>query len=163
MMGRVFIIAVVLAQLANADPAAISCNVTPGRIAENEVLKTSLWPDGKVVFEPRGPGFVFDDGSLSMKWPWTRKTQGFLAIEGQRLDDAAAPLRARILKGYGNSGFQSTVLIFPTPGCWQVTGSVGEGSITFVTLVEKVGDGPCWRETPPASSDPHCLTDGTKR
>lgn len=32
-------------------------------------------------------------------------------------------------------GFQVTGLIFPTPGCWEVTGIVGESKLSFVTLV----------------------------
>jgi len=30
---------------------------------------------------------------------------------------------------------QPTELIFPTEGCWEVTGRVGDASLTFVTLV----------------------------
>lgn len=33
-------------------------------------------------------------------------------------------------------------------GCWEVTGRVGEASLTFVTMVTKIGDGPAWRWTP---------------
>ncbi|PYV41517.1 MAG: hypothetical protein DMG06_16860 [Acidobacteria bacterium] len=36
----------------------------------------------------------------------------------------------------------ATALIFPTPGCWEVTGRVGQGSLTFVTQVGKIGEGP---------------------
>jgi len=39
-------------------------------------------------------------------------------------------------------------LIFPTPGCWEVTAQIGDRAdsrITFVTRVEKIGDGPQWR------------------
>jgi hypothetical protein len=108
----------------------------------NEALVTVLWPEGKVVFEPGGAGFVLEDGSLSMKWMWWRKVPGRLVIEGRRLDGSAPPLRARIPNGYGENGFQATALIFPTPGCWEVTGQVGDASLTFVTLVVKIGDGP---------------------
>ena len=95
-----------------------------------------LYPDGKVVFAPGGPGFVLEDGSLSMKFWWWR-VRGKLTITGRRLDAIAPPLRARIPEGYGDTGFQATALIFPTVGCWQVTGKVGESRLTFVTLVVK--------------------------
>jgi hypothetical protein len=108
----------------------------------NEALVTSLWPEGKVVFEPGGPGFVLEDGSLLMKWFWWRRLSGQLVIEGRRLDGSAGPLGARIPKGYGTTGFQATALIFPTPGCWEVTGRVGRRNLTFVTLVVKIGEGP---------------------
>ena len=105
-------------------------------------LWTVLWLDGTVVFRPGGPGFVLEDGSLLMKKPWWRGVKGKLTIEGRRLDGSAPPLRARIPDGYGDTGFQATAIIFPTEGCWKVTGRAGEANLTFVTLVVKIGDGP---------------------
>jgi hypothetical protein len=60
-----------------------------------------------------------------------------LTIEGRRVDATAAPLRASIPQGYGWSGFQATGIIFPTEGCWQVAGKVGQATLRFVTLVVK--------------------------
>ena len=111
----------------------------------NKALVTSLYPEGAVVFKPGGPGFVMKDGALSMKFGWWRLVPGRLTITGQRLDGPAPPLRARIPEGYGDIGFQSGGIVFPTPGCWEVTGHVGDRSLTFVTLVVKIGDGPARR------------------
>jgi len=101
-----------------------------------------LWPEGgKVAFRPGGPGFVLPDGSLSMKFGWWRGTPGKLTIEGKRLDAPALPLRAWIPEGYGDIGFQATMLIFPTVGCWEVTGEVGNSkSLTFVTQVIRIAE-----------------------
>jgi hypothetical protein len=104
---------------------------------QNEALKVGLWPNGKVTFRPNGPGQMAEDGSLAMKFWWWRLKPGALKIEGRRLDADAPPLRARIPDGYPR-GFQSTALIFPTVGCWEVTGHLGEEQLTFVTLVERV-------------------------
>jgi len=103
----------------------------------NGALWTVLWTEGRVVFEPGGPGSVEPDGSLSMKFPWWRGVRGQLTIEGRRLDATAPPLRAFILREYGDIGFQPTALIFPTVGCWEVTGRVSDSSLTFVTQVVK--------------------------
>jgi len=111
----------------------------------NALISTGLWSDGTVVFRPGGPGFVATDGALSMKWGWYRAVRGQLRIEGRRLDGRAPPLRAEIPAGYGDVGFQSSALIFPTPGCWEVTGHVGTASLTFVTLVHRIGEGPSTR------------------
>lgn len=101
-----------------------------------------LWPDGTVVFRPGGPGFVLPDGSLSMKFGWFRGAglRGKLTIHGRRLDASAPPLRADIPEGYGDTGFQATGLIFPTEGCWEVTGEVGDTRLTFVTRVVKINE-----------------------
>jgi hypothetical protein len=108
----------------------------------NEWLATSLSPlDGKVAFRPRGAGCVDGTGALWIKWPWWRKVSGELTIETTPLDGGQA-LKGRVLPYYGTTGFQPSSVGFPGPGCWQVTAHVGEGSLSFVTLVEKVGEGP---------------------
>jgi hypothetical protein len=143
-------IALLAASLGAQDtptPRASACPVTqpnvPGKHEyQNEFLKTIFWPDGTVVFEPGGPGSVEEDGSLGMKFPWWRFVDGQLTIDGHRLDGSAPPLRASIPGGYGDTGFQATGLIFPTPGCWEITGHVGDHSLTFVTRVVKIGEGP---------------------
>jgi hypothetical protein len=94
----------------------------------NGKLWTVLPPDGTVVFRLGG----------AEKFPWWRRVRGKLSIQGRRLDASAPPLRARIPEGYGDTGFQSTALIFPTEGCWEVTGKAGEASLTFVTKVVRV-------------------------
>jgi hypothetical protein len=101
----------------------------------NGELWTVLWPDGNIVI---GPQDIMPDGSLSAKSLWWRGVKGQLTIEGRRLDAEASPLRADIPGGYGDSGVQATALIFPTEGCWEVTGRVGDAALTFVTRVTKV-------------------------
>lgn len=98
-----------------------------------------------MVFKPGGPGCVTPDGYLGMKWPWYRSVRGGFTVEGRRLDGPAGPLRAYIPTGYPEVGFQVTRLMFAGPGCWEVTGHVGDQSLTFVTLVEKIGAGPAWK------------------
>ena len=117
-----------------------------------------LWPNGTVVFKPGGAGFVTRDGSLGMKFGWLRGVPGQLKIEGRRLDAPAPPLRAEIPNGYEDSGFQATYLIFSTPGCWEVTARVGDASLTFVTMVVKIGDGPEWRRDSSLEDTRPCTT-----
>ena len=101
----------------------------------NGELWVALWPEGTILATP---DYMRADGSIGMKFPWWRGVKGELSITGRRLDADAAPLEASIPEGYGDSGFQATGLIFPTEGCWEVTGAVGKASLTFVTLVLKV-------------------------
>ena len=112
-----------------------------GGTYQNEALKVGLWPDGKVIFRTQGPGHIAEDGSLAMKFWWWRLKPGPLRIEGRRLDDVAPALRADIPEGYPR-GFQATALVFPTVGCWEVTGYLGEEQLKFVTLVEQVEEPP---------------------
>jgi hypothetical protein len=141
------------------DQVPPSCNTTasngigilgnsePGSYG-NGLMSVGQWRDGTVIFRPGGPGFVTSDGGLGMKFGWRRGVRGRLIVTGRRLDAPALPLRARVPQGYGDFGFQSTYLIFSTPGCWEVTGRVGDTSLTFVTNVVKIGGGPTWRLDP---------------
>lgn len=152
-------------QVQEADPA---CSVTvpngieagsPFRLKSshgNALLSVGpfgLWPDGTVVFKPGGAGFITRDGALGMKFGWTRGVRGTLNVSGRRLDGAAPPLlfEWKWNEAYGDFGFQASYLIFPTPGCWEVTAQVGkreDSRITFITKVVKIGEGPAWRRDP---------------
>jgi len=97
----------------------------------------SLWvgglgPDGVIE---AGPEFIAEDGSIGMKFGWWRRVPGSLMITGRRLDATAPPVRAEIPAGYGSVGFQASGVIFPTEGCWEITGQVDKTTLTFVTLV----------------------------
>ena len=94
----------------------------------NGKLWTVLYPEGVT-------GSRRTDGSVEEKFPWWRGVRGALTISGVRLDAPGAPVRARIPRGYGVSGFQSTAIVFPTDGCWRITGSAGSATLTFVTSV----------------------------
>jgi hypothetical protein len=137
-----------------AKIATASCPVTLPRKAPEEAKNMwassaadwngalyvgGLWPNGTIVFRPGGVGFILPDGSLAMKFGWLRGPglRGKLIIHGRRLDTSGPPLRADIPAGYADTGFQATELIFPSVGCWKVTGEVGSTKVTFVTRVVK--------------------------
>ena len=95
----------------------------------NGSIWVGTWHSNVVVW-PAEP-----DGSVTTKFGWWRGVTGKLRIEGRRLDAAAAPLVGHVPDGYGETGFQSSGITFPSAGCWQVTGRVGDASLTFVALV----------------------------
>jgi hypothetical protein len=123
----------------------ITCHVTQpqGGIFGNDSLAAVLPYDGKFIFKPNGPGFLDQDGGLGIKVGWELRKKGSLSVTGRRLDGVAAPVRAYIHRTYDDYlGGMSIFLIFPTPGCWEITGSVADGTLKFVVQVEKIGDGP---------------------
>ena len=95
-----------------------------------------LWAGGKVVFRPDGPGHILASGAMSMPFPWWSTARGSLTIQGRRLD-AMSPLPMGPWdKGdVGEDGFFMRTITFPSEGCWEVTRSVGDVSLNFVTLV----------------------------
>jgi hypothetical protein len=94
-------------------------------VPENGVLGTRVDPDGlfqKLGWIPR-PGF------------WAE-----LRVRGERLD---APGQMRVLNvfwGHGSSGPTAagswmTPVLFPSPGCWRISGRVGDVALTYVVKV----------------------------
>ena len=100
----------------------------------NGRLWVKLWPLGVIVARPV---VVDPSGAIDVKVPWWRGVAGKLKVTGTRLDAPAPPLESNVPNGYGPEGFQATGLIFPTEGCWKVTGRVGTARLVFVTLVVK--------------------------
>jgi len=92
-----------------------------------------LWRHGIVIMTRDD---IDQQGQLQMKFGWYRLTSGYLKITGRRLDGPAPPATG-LTSGYGLTGFNASAVIFPTEGCWQITGRVGRASLTFTTFVIK--------------------------
>jgi hypothetical protein len=97
----------------------------------NGKIWVGMWPSNIVVKAPE------PDGTIDAKFGWWRGVPGTFTIDGRRLDAPAPPLSASVPDGYGEQGFQATGIVFPAEGCWEVTGRIGDASLTFVTLVLK--------------------------
>jgi len=95
-------------------------------------LWTLVWPHGFVLVPPDD---VRSDGALGMKFPWWRGpgVRGSLDITGEEIA-SRSPVQART-SGYGLTGFNASMIYFPSEGCYRVTGTADGASITFVTLV----------------------------
>jgi hypothetical protein len=130
----------------NACPVTIADGSTPPGESPSDLhhgngeLWTALWPEGKVIFKPGGPGEIREDGSLAMKFPWWRGDgiTGQLEISGRGLEEDSSPLEAIIPDGYGDTGFQSTAIVFPSAGCWEITGRVGDAELTVIVLADRI-------------------------
>jgi hypothetical protein len=104
----------------------------PAHYFGNADLWVELWPDGVIDVDPRQ---VTSTGSLDVKFPWWREVSGTLVITAHRLDGPTGRVVADVPQGYGATGFQATGVLFPTAGCWEITGRVGNAALTFVALV----------------------------
>lgn len=103
------------------------------RLSEHWLRSGRLWMGytrGSRNFESRP--------TTGQKIAWYREVRGPLRIRGQRIDAPASPLTARVPYGYGQTGFQSSRLFFPTPGCWKVSAVVGTSrAYVFVIRVAR--------------------------
>lgn len=92
------------------------------------------WPNG--VIDSRNVHYD-PDGSLAVKTPWFRgpDTRGQLVITGRRLDAEVPPIQYEGIPSYGGASVEVSSVNYPTPGCWQVTGTVGDAALTFVAFV----------------------------
>jgi len=89
-------------------------------------------------------GIVGADGAIAVKFPWwgRRGATDPLAITGRRLDQSGSPLRVAAPPVSGTPGFWASRIIFPTEGCWSVTGRAQAGALTFIVRVTRAGIGP---------------------
>lgn len=97
-------------------------------------LFTILREDGILVYQ-EGQAYINHDGSIDEKWPWYRVAPGQVVIRERRLDQPGITAGSAAPLGYGDTGFQPSGLIFPSGGCWEITGRSGEATLTFVMLV----------------------------
>jgi hypothetical protein len=127
-------------------PNHVVPNHTPAFTAEslslrNRWLGTILWPKGvlKVGRLPDGGSYasVRSDGWIYAKQGWWRSAHGQLRVVGQRLDRAAPKLRADVPSGYGIFGFEPVALLFPSMGCWKVTGTIGDKRLVYVVRLAR--------------------------
>jgi len=121
------------------EQAGVPANPSPEQWplfgTSTSTIWVSLWRDGIVTFRKGGPGSVESDGALKMKFFWLLSTDGPLTVSGKRLDAEAPALRADMPAGFVGRGFQPSYLIFPTPGCWNITARANGSELTFVTRV----------------------------
>ena len=66
---------------------------------------------------------------------WYTEVAGDLQITGRRLDGSSGVLAARMPAGYEHFGYQPSSILVPEPGCWEVTGSVGDHTLRVVAEV----------------------------
>jgi hypothetical protein len=74
---------------------------------------------------------------LGSKMAWWRYTSGAVQITGARLDAPGPVTVAATNDGYGARGFAPSGVDFPTEGCWQLTGTLGEHALTFIMFVRR--------------------------
>jgi hypothetical protein len=72
---------------------------------------------------------------------WIKPPGQKLEIAGRRLDGEAAPLGVQRNDSYLSKGFEPNRLVFPAPGCWEVTGTAGDHELVFVVEVEARREG----------------------
>ena len=121
---------------------AFACPVTK----PNDRPLPGLYGNGRLAAPTYYPAITVSrrnvqrNGWIGEKFPWRAYgVRGELTITGRRLDRRAPALRARVNPGFPVEekvdAFWAVGILFPTPGCWQITGSVGSATLTFVTRV----------------------------
>jgi hypothetical protein len=120
------------------EPPSCPGKVWPGGFSGNHgngKLWVTLPTDGRLLIAPE------EDGSLHAKFPWWRGVCGRLTITGRRLDAPTGPIRSSVPGGYGDAGFQASSVNFPSEGCWEITGRVGDAKLAFMVEVRKNTEG----------------------
>ena len=75
------------------------------------------------------------------KVPWIRPAGVKLLITGRRLDGQSAPLKAST-PGNATSAFTPSGMLFPSAGCWEVTGRAADKELKYIIQVQPKGSRP---------------------
>ena len=73
-------------------------------------------------------------GEPPLKVLWYTEHPGELELAGRRIDGPGT-LTADVPPGYDAVDYQPSLILFPEPGCWEITGSVGERTLRIVAEV----------------------------
>lgn len=98
--------------------------------------KLTLGPDDAITFGP-----LTGWRSTEVQWLRDEGVEGFIIVSGKRLDAKSeltpkTPLSPQ--RQYVKVGPVKTGLAFPDAGCWQVTGTVGNHSVTWAVDIKFV-------------------------
>lgn len=156
----ILLIASSLAVVTAQTPEVFACNTTEPVTDRPAVDVDPFGEDESVYFEDGIWVSVPDDGLLELSaaqsvsfgelqgwrtetFTWLREegVEGFIVVSGERLDEESdlqpqTPLSPQ--RQYVQVGWVETGIAFPDEGCWEVTGTVGHHSITWVMDVRFV-------------------------
>jgi hypothetical protein len=136
----------------SVTPAAPQSAAPAATVADDCPITQSIealpgWsPKGTYFGRPSGPWYVNADRTIwvaSLKWkrwtpektPWLRPAGVPLEVTGRRLDGDAPPLQVHIYAIPYSSRFQSSIIRFPSEGCWEVTAKAGTSELRFITKI----------------------------
>ena len=134
------------APLPTAWAAPRACSMTPYAATRppdsSTVTFTTTWYGQDRVWAGLDPGSHGEwyAGDMGNRVVWRWFVPGHLLVAGKRLDATAPPMRASALQLYGGAGYEAATLVFPTSGCWQVTGKVGENVLRFIVSVHPASE-----------------------
>ena len=135
-------------------PVAFECETTPPATDRPSADVNPFGEDESVYFEDGIWVSIPEDGVLELSaertvtfgnlegwrtetFTWLRDdgVEGFVVVSGERLDKPSdlqpqTPLSPQ--RQYVQVGTVRTGIAFPDKGCWEVTGTVGDHSITWV-------------------------------
>jgi len=119
----------------------LSCDATPfsqQRPPDPHTASFSeWWYEGDGLWAGLAPPYEgrWFAGEPALKVLWYSEAAGELQIIGKRLDGSSGVLSAEIPSGYEEVAYQPSAILVSEPGCWAVTGSVGERQLRVVAEV----------------------------
>lgn len=103
-----------------------------GSLVDNGVLSAEVTSTGEQTGRRQADGPIFD----KFGWIPVDGLVGRLVVNGERLDVPSPPLKG-LAVNWGNSfpsgqGSWASAVVFPSEGCWRLTGRVRDLSLTYV-------------------------------
>lgn len=123
------------ALLTNLYPVPDSCAVTDLVLADGGFGVAHYWLYSDGIELLLDPPAVFWAGAET-DTIWYPEVEGDLEIEGRLQGDASITLRSSLMPQTGAEGERwAATLLFPAPGCWEISGSTPDGSLEATIYV----------------------------
>lgn len=128
---------------APTDAEALACRVSDQRSRPLPAALGDAWgPDWQgrgdlyaAIQSRTYTGDRLDDGRIGFKLGWWRRRTKHLRLSARRLDGAGTAEFATMESAYGTPGILPAGVTFSQPGCWQVTGRLGNDRVVVTVLV----------------------------
>jgi hypothetical protein len=146
MLGTAVVLVALVIAVSSVSPASFGspgCPATPARDGKRLRALTGFpshwWYGGDGIWGGLAPAHepfgTWRAGPRGNKVLWVRDVTGRLKLSGYRRDRTAQRIRAHVPAGYGLTGIQASTVIFPLPGCWKITATVGSHRTSFTVRV----------------------------
>jgi hypothetical protein len=95
----------------------------------------ALAGDGRLYVAIADASWLLESASgYTLKLPWYRVDPGKVSAVAVRLSDGNT-VNFNVDDGYGSRGVQPSSVTFPSSGCWEIRGTVGDAAASFHIVV----------------------------
>jgi hypothetical protein len=122
-----------------APPTPFDCKVTRSVLQTKTTIEKAALGNGPWIINEDRTLWAADQpyiAKTTVNTIWMRPPNTELTIAARRLDGDAPKLTVGPAAPY-QTAYLAVGVVFPTAGCWEVTATSGDSTLTFITRVRE--------------------------